>query len=91
MSFTADGKMTREPAGKAGAKDTGTWKLDKTASAPRGRAPSPIASHRDRRREQMVGDEGLGRDRGVEQVTLGDSEANSGDNAKRSERALTNP
>ena len=30
MSFAADGKMTREPAGKAGVKDTGTWKLDKT-------------------------------------------------------------
>jgi hypothetical protein len=30
MSFTADGKMTREPAGKAGVKDTGTLKLDKT-------------------------------------------------------------
>jgi hypothetical protein len=30
MSFTADGKMTREPAGRAGVKDTGTWKLDKT-------------------------------------------------------------
>ena len=30
MVFTADGKMTREPVGKAGVKDTGTWKLDKT-------------------------------------------------------------
>ena len=30
MSFAADGKMTREPVGKAGVKDTGTWKLDKT-------------------------------------------------------------
>ena len=29
MSFTADGKMTREPVGKAGVKDTGTWKLGK--------------------------------------------------------------
>ena len=29
MVFTADGKMTREPIGKAGAKGEGTWKLDK--------------------------------------------------------------
>ena len=30
MLFTADGKMTREPIGKSGVKDAGTWKLDKT-------------------------------------------------------------
>jgi hypothetical protein len=30
MTFTADGKMAREPAGRAGVKDSGTWKLDKT-------------------------------------------------------------
>jgi hypothetical protein len=29
MVFSADGKVTREPAGKAGAKGEGTWKLDK--------------------------------------------------------------
>jgi hypothetical protein len=29
MVFTADGKMTREPAGKTGAKSEGTWKLSK--------------------------------------------------------------
>ena len=29
MVFTADGKMTREPAGKSGAKNEGTWKLSK--------------------------------------------------------------
>jgi hypothetical protein len=29
MVFTADGKMTREPAGKSGAKSEGTWKLSK--------------------------------------------------------------
>jgi hypothetical protein len=29
MMFTADGKMTREPVGKAGAKSEGTWKLSK--------------------------------------------------------------
>ena len=29
MVFTADGKMTREPVGKAGAKTEGTWKLSK--------------------------------------------------------------
>jgi hypothetical protein len=29
MIFTADGKMTREPAAKTGAKGEGTWKLDK--------------------------------------------------------------
>ena len=29
MVFTADGKMTREPAGGAGAKSEGTWKLSK--------------------------------------------------------------
>jgi hypothetical protein len=29
MVFNADGKMTREPAGKSGVKDSGTWKLDK--------------------------------------------------------------
>jgi hypothetical protein len=28
MVFSADGKMTREPAGTAGAKGEGTWKLD---------------------------------------------------------------
>ncbi len=27
MVFTADGKMTREPIGKTGAKSEGTWKL----------------------------------------------------------------
>src|SRR6202049_3322069 len=27
MVFTADGKMTRKPLGKAGAKGEGTWKL----------------------------------------------------------------
>jgi hypothetical protein len=30
MVFTADGKVTREPTGKSGAKGEGTWKLDKT-------------------------------------------------------------
>jgi hypothetical protein len=29
MVFTADGKMTREPIGKAGVKGEGTWKLSK--------------------------------------------------------------
>jgi hypothetical protein len=29
MMFTADGKMTREPLGKAGVKGEGTWKLSK--------------------------------------------------------------
>jgi hypothetical protein len=29
MVFTADGKMTREPLGKAGVKGEGTWKLSK--------------------------------------------------------------
>jgi hypothetical protein len=29
MVFTADGKMTREPQGKAGVKGEGTWKLSK--------------------------------------------------------------
>src|SRR4030095_4702491 len=29
MVFTADGKMTREPVGKAGPKSEGTWKLTK--------------------------------------------------------------
>ena len=29
MVFTADGKMTREPVSKSGAKGEGTWKLDK--------------------------------------------------------------
>src|SRR5262245_31470389 len=27
MTFTADGKMTREPAGTGGSKSQGTWKL----------------------------------------------------------------
>jgi hypothetical protein len=30
MVFAADGKMTREPAGKTGGKGEGTWKLDQT-------------------------------------------------------------
>jgi hypothetical protein len=29
MIFAADGKMTREPVGKSGAKSEGTWKLSK--------------------------------------------------------------
>jgi hypothetical protein len=29
MTFTANGKVTREPVGKAGVKGDGTWKLDK--------------------------------------------------------------
>ena len=29
MVFTPDGKVTREPTGKAGVKGDGTWKLDK--------------------------------------------------------------
>jgi hypothetical protein len=29
MAFTPDGKMTREPVGKQGAKSEGTWKLSK--------------------------------------------------------------
>ena len=29
MVFNADGKMTREPVSKTGAKGEGTWKLDK--------------------------------------------------------------
>jgi hypothetical protein len=29
MVFTADGKITREPDGRAGTKDDGTWKLSK--------------------------------------------------------------
>jgi len=28
MIFTPDGKMTRQPSGKAGKKSSGTWKLD---------------------------------------------------------------
>jgi hypothetical protein len=28
MTFTLDGKMTREPVGKSGYKSNGTWKLD---------------------------------------------------------------
>jgi len=28
MTFTADGKMIRQPSGKAGKKSSGTWKLD---------------------------------------------------------------
>ncbi len=28
MVFTSDGKMTREPLGKAGAKNEGTWRLN---------------------------------------------------------------
>ncbi len=28
MTFTLDGKMTRQPKGKAGKKSSGTWKLD---------------------------------------------------------------
>jgi hypothetical protein len=30
MVFTADGKVTREPVGKTGAKGEGNWKLDTT-------------------------------------------------------------
>ena len=30
MVFTADGKVTREPAGNTGRKGEGTWKLDQT-------------------------------------------------------------
>lgn len=30
MTFTPDGKVTREPVGKSGVKGEGTWKLDKT-------------------------------------------------------------
>jgi hypothetical protein len=30
MVFMANGKVTREPTGKAGVKGDGTWKLDKT-------------------------------------------------------------
>jgi hypothetical protein len=29
VTFTPDGKVTREPVGKAGVKGDGTWKLDK--------------------------------------------------------------
>jgi hypothetical protein len=29
MTYTPDGKVTREPLGKIGAKGEGTWKLDK--------------------------------------------------------------
>ena len=29
MTFTADGKVVREPVGKSGVKGEGTWKLDK--------------------------------------------------------------
>ena len=28
MTFTSDGKMTRQPSGKSGKKSSGTWKLD---------------------------------------------------------------
>ena len=30
MTFTPDGKMTREPLGQSGSKNTGTWKLNAT-------------------------------------------------------------
>src|SRR3974377_2041862 len=30
MTFTPDGKMTREPLAQSGSKDTGTWKLNAT-------------------------------------------------------------
>jgi hypothetical protein len=43
MIFSADGKMNREPIGGGGSKCEGTWKLTKEASAPPGKAPSPIA------------------------------------------------
>ena len=43
MVFTADGKITREPEGRAGTKDEGTWTSPRTVSAPLGRVASSTA------------------------------------------------
>ena len=58
MVFTADGKMTREPAGGAGSKSEGTWKLTKDGFCTTWKG-SKANCYRiaDRRRQQMVGDE----------------------------------
>ncbi len=44
MTFTPDGKMTRQPRGKSGKKSSGTWKLDSTGFARAERVPKPTAT-----------------------------------------------
>ncbi len=44
MTFTSDGKMTREPFARSGSKDTGTWELMRRAFARPGNTRSPVAS-----------------------------------------------
>ena len=44
MSFAADGKMTREPVGKPASRTPAPGSSTRPASAPRGKAPRPIAS-----------------------------------------------
>jgi hypothetical protein len=44
MVFTADGKITREPDGRAGTKDGARGNLPRTVSAPPGKVASPTAT-----------------------------------------------
>src|SRR5262245_57018063 len=43
MIFTQDGKMTRQPRGKAGKKSLGTWKVDASGFARLGKEQKPTA------------------------------------------------
>jgi hypothetical protein len=45
MVFTADGKMTREPVGTAGAKGEGTWKLSKDGFCTTWKGSKPNCFH----------------------------------------------
>ena len=70
MVFTADGKMTREPVGKTGAKDEGTWKLTKDGFCTTWKGSTANCFRvADRRRQQVVGDEGHDRGRDLDEVS----------------------
>ena len=72
MTFTADGKMKRAPAGAAAPRARAPGSFRRTASAAPGKAPrKPVSPCVSRRRQQMVGDEGLHHHGDVEQIILG--------------------
>ena len=71
MTFTADGKVTREPQDKAGAKGEGTWKLSKDGFCTtwKGSAPNCYTLvNVDKNKWSVV--KGADDGRGLEQVAL---------------------
>ena len=78
MVFTPDGKMTREPVAKTGAKAEGTWKLSKEGFCTTWKGShGQLLPHRDRGRQQMAGGQGNDRGRDLVEVISGGAQRDS--------------